>query len=71
MQVARSLETKFKARFSDNQFYLKWIHCLKCSFGHTKIFSQKKKELQSYYSLDLVYFSKNLSFLAKTKIDNK
>ena len=35
---------KFKARFSDNQFYLKWVPCLKCSFGHTKKFFPKRKK---------------------------
>ena len=36
MQVARSIEKFFKARFSDNQFYLKWVPCSRCSFGHFK-----------------------------------
>ena len=36
-----------------------------------KSFSLKKIELQSYYSLELVYFWKDLSILAKTKLDKK
>ena len=36
-----------------------------------KSFSLKKNELQSYYSLELVYFWKDLSILAETKLDKK
>ena len=36
-----------------------------------KSFSLKKNELQLYYSLELVYFWKNLSILAEIKLDKE